>query len=378
MSKPPPASTIYLCTPPEPGKKAAKLTYIIYFLTGNPGLVEYYRTFLTHLYGLLSRDTSTSRDVEFQVYSRSLSGFEMSTSDIKTAKWHKMPPYGLQDQIRHAEEDVTDLVEAARDAGGKDVRVILVGHSVGAYLGLEIVRRLRAHGLAGEDYETRISGCVGVFPTVVDIARSESGMKASVRIICLGHCLPANHMTKPFLKNSNFALIASMIVSFLTMLLPITLLSKLVAAVMDFPEDAAHTTASFIKSPHGIQQALHMARDEMFQIDTDIWDEDVWGAAAEGPQSQHPHPRPVLRFLFAKKDQWVANGTRDSLIRTRGRVSYGDVDEVEGMGENWKPIMEIDEREGWPHGFCIRHGVPVAEKVAGYVKSIVRQDMGKK
>jgi len=189
MSTSTPASTIYLRTPPEPGKKAVKLTYIVYFLTGNPGLVEYYRTFLTHLYGLLSRDTSTSRDVEFQVYSRSLSGFEMSTSDIKTAKWRKLPPYGLQDQIRHAEEDVTDLVEAARDAGGKDVRVILVGHSVGAYLGLEIVRRLRAHGLAGEDYETRISGCVGLFPTVVDIARSESGMKASVRIPCLGHCL---------------------------------------------------------------------------------------------------------------------------------------------------------------------------------------------
>jgi hypothetical protein len=57
----------------------------------------------------------------------------------------------------------------------------LVGHSVGSYIGLEIVRRLRAHGLAGEDFDTRISGVVGLFPTVVDIARSESGVKLAVR-----------------------------------------------------------------------------------------------------------------------------------------------------------------------------------------------------
>jgi hypothetical protein len=66
------------------------------------------------------------------------------------------------------------------------------------------------------------------------------------------------------------------------------------------------------------------------------------------------------------------------LIRTRGRYSAGDVEEVAGMGEDWKPVMEIDEREGWPHGFCIRHGVPIAEKVAGYVRGIVKQDASRK
>ena len=147
---------------------------------------------------------------------------------------------------------------------------------------------------------------------------------------------------------------------------------------MGYPEDAAYTTASFIKSPHGIKQALHMSRDEMFQIDTDIWDEDVWGAAASAPPSQHPHPRPILRFLFAKKDHWVADATRDTLIRTRGRHSASAVEEVDGMGESWKPIMEIDEREDWPHAFVIKHSIPVAEKVAGYLRDIVAQDITKK
>lgn len=178
-----PTSKIHLRTPPEPGRKAAAKTYIIYFITGNPGLIEYYRVFLTHLYGVLTQHTASDRTVEFQVYGRSLSGFEMREAEIKTHKYRKQPPYGLQDQIRHAEDDVSELVEEVKDAGGKDVRVILMGHSVGAYISLEIVRRLRAHGVAGEDFETRIAGVVGLFPTVVDIARSESGVKLAVRIL---------------------------------------------------------------------------------------------------------------------------------------------------------------------------------------------------
>lgn len=122
-----------------------------------------------------------------------------------------------------------------------------------------------------------------------------------------------------------------------------------------------------------------MSRDEMFQIDTDIWDEEVWGAATSAPQTKHPHPRPILRFLFAKKDHWVADATRDTLIRTRGRYSAGEGEEdVDVVGEDWKPVMEIEERGEWPHAFCIRYSVPVAERVAGYVRGIVRRDAGRK
>ena len=199
----PPSSTIYLRTPPEPGKKAASRTYLIYFVTGNPGLAEYYRTFLTHLYGLLSHDTASNRNVEFQVFARSMSGFEMKTADIKTVKWHKQPPYGLQDQIRHSEDELTDLVEDIKDAGNSDVRVILVGHSVGSYISLEIIRRLRAHGLAGDDFETRIAGAVGLFPTVVDIARSENGLKSAVSLSFLSCWLLQHHLSHCLATETN-------------------------------------------------------------------------------------------------------------------------------------------------------------------------------
>ena len=83
-----------------------------------------------------------------------------------------------------------------------------------------------------------------------------------------------------------------------------------------------------------------------------------------------------MKFLFAKKDHWVAEETRDKIIQTRGRRAAQGVQEVAGLGENWKPVMEIDEREEFPHGFCLRHSVPVAEKAAQWVKEIVANDTG--
>ena len=88
--------------------------------------------------------------------------------------------------------------------------------------------------------------------------------------------------------------------------------------------------------------------------------------------SAHAHARPILRFLFARKDHWVADETRDELIRARGRGAGGGA-----RGEEWKPVMEIDAEEGWVHGFCIRQSVPVAERVAGWVREIIEEDAGR-
>jgi len=107
-----------------------------------------------------------------------------------------------------------------------------------------------------------------------------------------------------------------------------------------------------------------MAGDELEQITSDSWDKEIWGAAHG---SSHPHPRPILRFLFAKKDHWVADHTRDDLIKARGSMAENDVEE-------WKPKMEVDEEQGWPHSFCIKHSIPVAERVLTYLQDIIAKD----
>ena len=73
------------------------------------------------------------------------------------------------------------------------------------------------------------------------------------------------------------------IAKFFSSLLPARLFYNLVRMITKFPEYAAQPTASFIKSPMGVRQALHLAKDEMETITENKWESEVWGAAtAEG------------------------------------------------------------------------------------------------
>lgn len=161
-----------------PGIRSPSKTYIIYFITGNPGLIEYYRSFLTQLYGLLSSSDSSTR---FHVYGRSLSGFEVETPTSRGSANTKPPPYSLDEQIEQSEATLRDLVDDVRKEADEanEPRVILMGHSVGAYILLEITRRLA--GINGSGRSVQIAGGVCLFPTVTHIMRSENGRKSSVR-----------------------------------------------------------------------------------------------------------------------------------------------------------------------------------------------------
>ncbi|KAF2205582.1 hypothetical protein GQ43DRAFT_436920 [Delitschia confertaspora ATCC 74209] len=327
-------------TPTAPNNAKPKQTYIIYFITGNPGLIEYYRTFHTHLYALLS---TSNQNVDFQIYGRSLSGFEVDNSSTdNTNKNRVAPPYSLQDQIQNSGKALEDLINSLVNQGIKAPQVILIGHSVGSYILLELIRSFREGLIKAPEKNVKIVGGICLFPTVTHIAKSASGRRAGW-LICQKHTAAA----------------ASVLARLLLLLIPTNVLSSLISVFMSFPQDAARTTATFAKSKHGILQALHMARDEMHEITSDTWDEEVWGAAHPSPSQ---HPRPVLRFLFAKSDHWVADETRDELMKVRARV--------DGV-EEWKPKMEIDEKEGWPHAFCIRHSIPVAGRVKEYIDDII-------
>jgi hypothetical protein len=83
-------------------------------------------------------------------------------------------------------------------------------------------------------------------------------------------------------------------------MLPDSLLAAFIGLHGDPPE-AARVTAAFAKRARLVEQSLFLVRDEMNEISIDKWDDDIWGAAHP---STHPHPRPTLRFLFAKSDHW--------------------------------------------------------------------------
>lgn len=107
-----------------------------------------------------------------------------------------------------------------------------------------------------------------------------------------------------------------------------------------------------------------MGADEMIRIKSNTWDAEIWGAAHPSTTGS---PRPKLFFYFGKNDHWVADRTRDDLMKIRGRNGDGGEDEA------WKPKMEIDKL-GIPHAFPDAYSVAVAEKVREYVTEIVSAD----
>lgn len=77
-----------------------------------------------------------------------------------------------------------------------------------------------------------------------------------------------------------------------------------------------------------------MAADEMQNITTDKWSDDVWGVPGAG------EPLTRLFFYFGRNDHWVAERTRDEIIQIRGRYGGGG------------PKMVVCE-EGLPHAFVL-------------------------
>src|SRR5438034_6833791 len=94
-----------------------------------------------------------------------------------------------------------------------------------------------------------------------------------------------------------------------------------------------------------------MAADEMHEISADKWSDEIWGtftASATSSSSTASRPPMKLVFYFGRNDNWVAEQTRDDIIKARGsKPRLGTGDEAAG------PKMVVCE-DGVLHGFCIR------------------------
>jgi hypothetical protein len=183
------ADAIYLRNPFTNVAAPGTRRYLIYLVTGNPGLVEFYRPFLTYLYAVLSKNELNERIV-FEVYGRSLGGFEVGSGarqgvDKRRRRTKRL--YDLEDQIDFVEAGLVECsAQLTRGAEGIKPKVIIVGHSVGAYILMEVIRRHRLRleqqisAEARLDNEPDILGGVCLFPTVVNIGISKKGRVLSV------------------------------------------------------------------------------------------------------------------------------------------------------------------------------------------------------
>ena len=162
--------------------------YLIFFLPGNPGLIQYYQPFLSRLHDLLSTSSATESS-RFHICGHSHNGFEIAQDGRKS----KSPgsPLGLEEQIQDQERRLYSHIESHRKRTGRNPRVILMGHSVGCYMLLELIQHHRDKirqlmeqhcdkiGQAEEDFD--LIGGILLFPTITHIAKSPLGMVFGVR-----------------------------------------------------------------------------------------------------------------------------------------------------------------------------------------------------
>jgi pimeloyl-ACP methyl ester carboxylesterase len=148
-------------------------------LPGNPCIMTYYQPFLSSLFSLLN-DALASRHQSAHVGGYTPPGFRLSPGHIDGVRL----PASLQAQIGYAEQLISHAVKkhvVKKDGGGnaKKSKVILLGHSAGTYMTLEILRRYKD----GNDALSHIDivGAVLICPTVVHDGESKNGRVASVR-----------------------------------------------------------------------------------------------------------------------------------------------------------------------------------------------------
>jgi hypothetical protein len=174
------------------------------FLPGNPGLIEYYRSFLSTLSKLLNR--------RINILGVSHAGFHTrQTAARGVAPWY----WTLEEQIAQKLEIIEWLskrewekrekeTQTGKESGGDEesgsradrtgrgknrgIRIIIAGHSVGAFIAMEVLRILgerRKRRIVKRDERVEIFGGIMLFPTIMEIAKSPSGKILSVCTLSL-------------------------------------------------------------------------------------------------------------------------------------------------------------------------------------------------
>ncbi|KAL1898169.1 hypothetical protein Sste5346_003575 [Sporothrix stenoceras] len=352
--------------PPPPPPTADTKHCLIYFVPGNPGFIDYYEPFLSTMRARLDEVEDKKRkdsgdDLRFHILGRNLIGFEDGDDGGGS---YGPGPYDLDMQILAVWDSVAnariDLGKAGGPRHGTPFdEVVLMGHSVGSYIALDVFRRQQAAHPEGPSISKGQASAIepvgstshlnlrlGVllFATLTHLAQSPRGQK-------LERMLLTTPVVSPWAD-----VLAQAVVWWL---LPVWLLAAVVRFVLRFPPHAAAVTLRFLASRGGVRQALFLGRDELRNIGPDEWEDELWEVASAGyaNEKNSKHQRPKFVILFGEDDHWVANDVRDDFIARRNAHAAS------------RAQILLDER-GWPHDFCIRHGEEVAETVTVWLKDL--------
>ncbi|XP_011627154.2 uncharacterized protein LOC18444477 isoform X3 [Amborella trichopoda] len=105
----------------------------VLFIPGNPGVVSFYKEFVEAIYGQLDEKASITA---------------IGHISHTEKNWEKGRLFSLQEQIDHKIEFVD------RQLQNSETPIVLVGHSIGSHISLEIFRR----------FPDKVAYCIGLYP----------------------------------------------------------------------------------------------------------------------------------------------------------------------------------------------------------------------
>lgn len=139
--------------------------YLVFFIPGNPGPVAYYGTFLSYLHSALNSGSSSNAKVRFEVFGRSL-----SAEDDDSIAGDNRPNLAsaMAGEIELMERALLDRVAAltAENKRRPPPKVIMIGHCSGAYIALELIKKLHAKRPGAKGNRFDLAGTVCLFPSV--------------------------------------------------------------------------------------------------------------------------------------------------------------------------------------------------------------------
>ncbi|EHM99716.1 YPR147C-like protein [Saccharomyces cerevisiae x Saccharomyces kudriavzevii VIN7] len=265
---------------------------LLVWIPGNPGLLYYYQEMLQHLH---------SKHPDWEILGVSHAGMTLNAHS-------NTPIFSLQDQVDHQVEVINNFSHENR-------KIIIMGHSVGAYilqkvcLSDKLVGSVRKIGL--------------ITPTVMDIHTSEMGVKMTA---VLHYIPPLAH-----------------VVSLLSYIFFYWILSEgLSRFVIDkfmgcgsTGYQAVLSTRILLTHKQFVRQSLGLASQEMKEITTNWEFQDEFINYCQENEI-------FIWFLFSTKDHWVAD-------KTRTHLSHYYKDKIK------QERLKIDVTDKIPHSFVVKH-----------------------
>uniref|UniRef100_A0A3B5KT09 Lipid droplet-associated hydrolase n=1 Tax=Xiphophorus couchianus TaxID=32473 RepID=A0A3B5KT09_9TELE len=139
---------------------------LLLLIPGNPGVVGFYESFLLTLHGMLGRPVWAVSHAGHCAPPDSMDLVE-GRSGSNGAAAARRDVFGLDGQIQHKLAFIRDRVP-------RGTRLVLVGHSIGCYMILEMMRR---------SPELEVLKAVLLFPTIERMAQSPQG-KVMTPVLC--------------------------------------------------------------------------------------------------------------------------------------------------------------------------------------------------